>query len=86
MELILSKGSKLRLKRIQELKNLDEKNAVEYALSVAWLVTERQETKKKSKLPANVITIHETGLIEGGEEVLKRERAKNYNDDLNQGV
>lgn len=79
MELTLSKGSKLRLKRIQDLKNCSELQAVEYALSVAWLVTERQETKKKSKLPANVITIHETGLIEGGEEVLKREKSvENY--------
>jgi hypothetical protein len=47
MELSLSKGSKRRLKRIQEIRNSGEQQAIEYALSVAWLVLERAELRKK---------------------------------------
>jgi hypothetical protein len=45
MEIILSKGVEDRLKRIQELKKYSEKNAIEYAISVAWLVTEKDAAK-----------------------------------------
>jgi hypothetical protein len=42
MEIFLGKGDKLRLKRIQELKNCSEERAIELAISVAWLVYEKR--------------------------------------------
>jgi hypothetical protein len=47
MEISLGKGSKLRLKRIQQLKNLSEETAVEYAIATAWLVLENRETRRR---------------------------------------
>lgn len=38
----LSQGTLNRLKRIQEIKGYDEKNALEFAISCGWLSAEKQ--------------------------------------------
>jgi hypothetical protein len=48
MEIELSKGTKLRLNRIKELKNYTtDYQALEYAVSTCWLVLEQRETRRK---------------------------------------
>lgn len=43
----LSEGSKRRLKKIQELRGGDEKQVLEYCISVGWVAAERTDMYKK---------------------------------------
>lgn len=51
----LSEGTKGRLVRIQELRKCTEQEALDYAISTAWLVAEHKDTKRRLKLPENVV-------------------------------
>lgn len=48
----ITEGSKKRLARIKELKNFDDTEAINYAISVAWLAAEhRSNTNKALRAP-----------------------------------
>jgi len=56
----IPQGSENRLKRIMELKGYDEQKALEFAISLAWMVTEqradKEKIKEKLKVPLSVIS------------------------------
>jgi hypothetical protein len=60
----LSLGSIKRLQRIRELKNCSEYDALQYAVSVGWLIAEQRaiqnekkvSTKLRSEMPSNETT------------------------------
>ncbi|MFY3742202.1 MAG: hypothetical protein HMLIMOIP_002666 [Candidatus Nitrosomirales archaeon] len=72
LQISISEATDRRLKRIQELKKCDEQTAIEYAISVAWLVAENRamkgrisETIKSMKENEIVLLIPQTPIKEG---------------------
>jgi hypothetical protein len=45
----LPEGSKRRLERIQELRGGDERQALEYCITIGWLQAEKEFMKRKKK-------------------------------------
>jgi len=67
----LSSGTLNRLQRIRDLKGYDEKAALEYAISVAWLSAENTSVVvkiKKTPIPIKSITHAECNfMMDNGE-------------------